>query len=76
MFDDVLGLAGLCAASFRDGVRDAFGASIAAEVLDPILQEIDSLRMFNADFQLQTLGIDMTLADARGIQEKNHGQDR
>jgi hypothetical protein len=76
MFDDVLGLASLCAASFRDGVRDAFGASIAAEVLDPILQEIDSLRMFNAEFQLQTRGIDMTLADARGIQEKNHGQDR
>jgi hypothetical protein len=76
MFDDVLGLASLCAASFRAGVRDGFGASIAAEVLDPILQEIDSLRMFNAEFQRQALSIDMTLADARGIQEKNHGQDR
>lgn len=76
MFDDVLGMATLCAATFRDGVRDAFGASMAADVLEPILKEIESLRIFNAEFQGQALGIDSTLADARGIQGKNEGRDR
>jgi hypothetical protein len=76
MFDDVLGMATLCAASFRDGVRDAFGASIAADVLEPILKEIESLRTFNAEFQRQALGIETTLADARGIQGRNEGPDR
>jgi hypothetical protein len=44
MFDDALGMATLCAEHFRDGVRDSFGASMIADVLDPILKEIDSLR--------------------------------
>jgi hypothetical protein len=74
MFDEVLGLASLCTENFRGGVRDSFGASIAAEVLDPILKEIDSLRMFNEDFQRQALNIDRTLEDARVIRMKEHGR--
>lgn len=76
MFDEVLGMATLCSATFRDGVRDTFGASLAADVLDPILKEIDSLRTFNAEFQRQALGIDATLAEARGILGKDQGWDR
>lgn len=34
------------------------------DVLDPIIKEVDSLRIFNADFQQQSLSIDRTLADA------------
>lgn len=76
MFDNVFGMATLCAATFRDGVRDVFGASIASDVLDPILHEIDSLRTFNAEFQRQALSIDTTLAEARGIQGKDEEWDR
>ncbi|AEG00711.1 hypothetical protein Metme_2308 [Methylomonas methanica MC09] len=71
MFDEVLGMATLCTENFRDGVRDSFGASIVADVLDPILKEIDSLRIFNAAFQQQSLSIDQTLADARTLQFKD-----
>jgi hypothetical protein len=76
MFDDVLGMATLCAGTFRDGVRDAFAASLAADVLDPILQEIDALRTCHAEFQRQALSIDTVLADARAIQGKDQGRDR
>lgn len=65
MFDDVFGMAALCTGNFRDGVRDTFGACIVADVLDPIIKEIDSLRIFNAAFQQQSFSIDSTLADAR-----------
>ena len=71
MFDEVFGMATLCAGNFRDGVRDTFGASIVADVLDPILKEIDSLRIFSDDFQQQSLNIDRTLADARTLQFKD-----
>ena len=71
MFDEVFGMATLCAGNFRDGVHDTFGASIVADVLDPILKEIDSLRIFNAAFQQQSLSIDRTLADARTLQFKD-----
>jgi hypothetical protein len=71
MFNDVFGMAALCAENFRDGVRDSFGASIVIDVLDPILKEIDSLRVFNTEFQQQSFSIDRTLADARMIQFKN-----
>lgn len=76
MFDDVFGMATLCSEHFRGGVRDAFGASLAAEVLDPILKEVDSLRIYYAEFQRQMLSIDTSLADARGIQGHDHGSDR
>lgn len=55
------------------GVRDTFGASIVADVLDPILKEVDSLRIFNAAYQLQSLAIDRTLNDVRELQFKDSG---
>ena len=73
MFDDVFGMATLCAENFRDGVRDSFGASMIADVLDPILKEIDSLRDFNEEFQRQARNIDRVLEDARTIQFKDCG---
>ena len=74
MFDDVFGIATLCTENFRNGVRDSFGASIIADVLDPILKEIDSLRIFNEEFQRQLLNIDQTLEYARAIQFKDYGR--
>ncbi len=71
MFNEVFGMAALCTGNFREGVRDTFGASIVADVLDPILKEIDSLRIFNAAFKQQSISIDRTLADARTLQFKN-----
>lgn len=71
MFDEAFGMATLCAGNFRDGVRDSFGASIVADVLDPILKEIDSLRIFSDVFQQQSISIDRTLADARMLQFKD-----
>ncbi|MBT9137249.1 MAG: hypothetical protein DDT34_02337 [Firmicutes bacterium] len=65
MFDEVFGMAALCTGNFREGVRDTVGASIVVDVLDPILKEVDSLRIFNAAFTEQSLSIDRTLADAR-----------
>jgi len=65
MFDEVFGMAALCTGNFHEGVRDTFGASIVADVLDPILKEVDSLRIFSAAFTQQSRSIDRTLADAR-----------
>lgn len=76
MFDDVFGMATLCAENFRDGVRDSFGVSITADVLDPILKEIYSLRVFNEEFQRQTFNIDRILEDARTIQIKDYWRGR
>ena len=73
MFDEVFGMATLCAGNFRDGVRDTFGASIVADVLDPILKEVDSLRILNAAFKQQAFAIDRTLNDARELQFKDSG---
>ena len=75
MFDDVSGMAVHCAERFRDGVRDSFGASIAVDVLDVILKEIDSLRVLGEDFQRQILNIDRVLEDARTIQAKDDGHE-
>ena len=74
MFDDVFGMATLCAENFRDGVRDSFGASMIADVLDPILKEIGSLRDFNEEFQRQSLNIDRVLEEARTIKFKDGGR--
>ena len=65
MFDEVFGMAALCTGNFREGVRDTFGASIVEDVLGPIIKEVDSLRIFNAEFQRQSLSVDGVLADAR-----------
>jgi hypothetical protein len=73
MFDEVFGMATLCAKSFRDGVRDTLGISIVADVLEPILKEIDSLRISNDAFQQQSFSIDQILADARILQIKDSG---
>ena len=73
MFDEAFGMTMLCAGNFRDGVRDTFGASIVADVLDPILKEVDSLRILNAAFKQQAFAIDRTLNDARELQFKDSG---
>lgn len=74
MFDDVYGMATLCAENFRDGVRDSFGASMIADALEPILKEIDSLRDFNEEFQRQALNIDRVMEEARTIKFKDEGR--
>jgi len=73
MFDDVYGMATLCAENFRDGVRDSFGASMIADAIEPILKEIDSLRDFNEEFQRQSLNIDRVMEEARTIQSEDVG---
>lgn len=73
MFDDVFGMATLCAENFREGVRDSFGASMIADVLDPILKEIDALRDFNEEFEQKSLNVDRLLNEARTIQFKECG---
>ena len=67
MFDDVFGMAGQCAEAFRGGVRDAFGASIIADVLDPIQNEIGRLRSFHEDFLRQTACTEQVLEEARSF---------
>lgn len=74
MFDDVFRTAALCTETFRDGVRDSFGSSIIADVLDPILKEIDSLRHFNEEFRRQALNIDFGMQAARAIQLREGGR--
>jgi hypothetical protein len=74
MFDDILRTAALGTENFRDGVRDSFGAAMIADVLDPILKEIDSLRYFNEEFQRQALSIDLGLETARAIQLREGGR--
>jgi len=74
MFDDVFGAATLCTENFRGGVRDSFGASMIADTLDPILQEIDSLRYVNEEFQREMRNIDRVLEEARRIQFKDGGR--
>ena len=71
MFNEVFGMATSCIEGFQAEVCDAFGASIVDEVLDPILKEIDSLRIFNADFHDQLLSIDNILTEARCLHIKN-----
>jgi len=74
MFDDVLRTAALSTENFRDAVRDSFGAAMIADVLDPILKEIDSLRLFNEEFRRQALNIDRGLEEARAIQLREGGR--
>ncbi|KMM82178.1 MULTISPECIES: hypothetical protein [Pseudomonas] len=76
MFDDVFGMAILCAENFREAAHDSFGLSISTEVLEPILKEIDSLRIFNEEFQRQALNLDKTLESARLIQSTNPGNEK
>jgi hypothetical protein len=76
IFEDVFGMASSCTEKFRDGVRDAFGASIVSEALEPILNEINSLRHLNAEIEGQARNIDQVLEEARSIQFKGGGEMR
>ncbi|GAB4137616.1 hypothetical protein [Thermopirellula anaerolimosa] len=67
LFDDVRGIAVQCAEEFCSGVRDAFGASMIRDILDPILKEIDALRTFNEEFQRHSVSIATLLEEARSI---------
>jgi len=73
MFNDVLGLTGQCIDNFCDGVRDSFGASIIADVLDPIFKELTLLNTFNEEFQNLSMEIDQIMQEARSLQP--HGSD-
>ena len=74
VFDDIFRVMTLCAENFRGGVHDSFGASIITDILDPILKEIDSLRVFSDEFQRQALSVDQVLEDTRTIQFKGYGE--
>ena len=67
MFDDVFGMAEHCAETFRNGVHDAFGSSIVADVLDPIREEIGLLRSFHEELQRHSLNIEQVLQEARAF---------
>jgi len=67
MFDDVLGMARQCAETFRDDVRDAFGASIMADVLEPICHEIGFLSSFHEEFQSRSATVGLILQEARSL---------
>ena len=67
MFDDVFEMVGRCVETFRGGVRDAFGASIIADVLDPIRHEIGSLRSFHEESQRLSLRVEQVLQEARSM---------
>jgi hypothetical protein len=68
MFEEVLSSAGHLSASFQDGVRDSFGASIITDSLDPIFDELQSLRHHSEEFNLQSIGIANVLEEARAMQ--------
>lgn len=67
MFDDVFGMVELCADTFRGGVRDAFGASILDEVLDPIRNQIGLLRSFHEEIQHQSFCVEQVLQEAQSM---------
>ena len=71
MFDDISRMMTTCVEHFRGEVHDSFSASIITEVLDPILEEIDSLRVFNAEFHRQAFNIERVLEEARSLQIKD-----
>lgn len=67
MFDDVFGMVGRCAETFHGGVRDAFGESIIADVLDPIRNQIGLLRSFHEESQRHSLNVEQVLQNARSM---------
>lgn len=67
MFDDVYGMAEQCVGTFRDSVKDSFGSSIVADVLDPICSEIGLLRSFHEEITRQSLNIEQVLQEARAF---------
>jgi len=67
MFDDVFEMVERCTETFRGGVRDAFGASIIVDVMDPIRNYIGLLRSFHEESQRLSLAVQQVLEDARSI---------
>jgi hypothetical protein len=67
MFDEVFGMTERCAETFRSGVRDAFGASLIADVLDPIRNQISLLRSLHEDIQRHSFNVEQVLQDARSM---------
>lgn len=67
MFDDVFGMLERCTETFRGGVRDAFGASITADVLEPMRNQIGLLRSFHEDVQRHSLSVEQVLQEARSL---------
>lgn len=71
VYNELYRLAALNTESFRDGVRDSFGASIIADALEPILNEINSLQCFNEEFQRQAINVDSIIEKVRTIKFKD-----
>lgn len=67
MFDDVFGMVEQCTETFRGGVRDAFGVSVIADVMDPIRHHIGLLRSFHEEAQRLFLDVEQVLEDARSF---------
>jgi len=68
MFDATFEMVEQYAETFRDGVRDAFGSSMIADVLDPIRKEIGMLHSFNEEFQRRSSSIEQVFQEARSLQ--------
>jgi hypothetical protein len=67
MFDDIFAITERLAETFRSGVRDTFGASIIANVLDPIHNQIGQLRSLHEEVQSHSLNVEQVLQDARSM---------
>lgn len=67
MFDEAFEILEGCSEAFQSSVRDAFGTSIVVDVIDPIRNEIGSLRSFYVEFQCHSTRIEQTLEQARSL---------
>ncbi len=67
MFDDTFEMVEQCTETFRAGVRDTFGASIIADVLDPIRNQIVMLRTFREESQRVSFEVERILQEARSM---------
>jgi len=67
MFDEVFEIVQRCTNAFRSSVRDAFGASIVVEVLDPIRNELGMLCLLHEDLERHSVAVRSILQDARSM---------
>jgi hypothetical protein len=67
MFEEIFAMVEHCAETFRDSARDAFGASIIADVLEPIRKEIGLLCSFHEEFRKQCSNIKQVLEEVRSF---------
>jgi len=67
MFDGVFGMLERCTEMFGAGVRDAFGASISADVLEPLRNEIGVLRSLHEDMERHFMNVEQVLQEARSL---------